>query len=474
MTDIYTQDELNAGVNRSQELLQPAVDALCEVIEQITNRRADRSRVEYVSSIWLIHLCERLTVNPDDATGGPSINRNSFMSGSPTRRAKALAMVSSSRAPVRVVEPYIRAGFGKEFRAVLHSRGRLNWGVTPPQPAIDHVATTQRELSAHVGAFGSASLAELLQRAIVKAAPPGLIELHHDLAEWSEKHSQDQCRVLFTANAHQSSIAFRHLAYAQRQRGSAIAVHQHGGGYGIDEYHLGEEHDLFFADNFYTWGWTREHSGTSVAPLPTAFPETSGADPGKHMLLMSVPVTSHFYRFQPFLMPSHVSRVIDETVSFCSGLVDGTDLRVRSSGADEFPMNRLSGSEANITIDDLRESGSVAASRAQLVVHNYLGTSWLETLALNIPTVCFYDPEMYRPREAARPFIDVLSRVGVIHYSGKAAARFINELKGNPAVWWNKPEVQEAREAFVARYANFSNDWLDAWTTEFERLLATR
>jgi len=32
--------------------------------------------------------------------------------------------------------------------------------------------------------------------------------------------------------------------------------------------------------------------------------------------------------------------------------------------------------------------------------------------------------------------------------------------------------VQEAREAFVARYANFSENWLPAWMEEFERLLA--
>ena len=90
---------------------------------------------------------------------------------------------------------------------------------------------------------------------------------------------------------------------------------------------------------------------------------------------------------------------------------------------------------------------------------------------MNVPTVCFYAPEIYSPREAARPYIDALARVGVIHHSGAEAARFVNQLNGNPSVWWNSAEVQEAREAFVARYANFSDNWLQAWTEEFERLL---
>jgi hypothetical protein len=48
----------------------------------------------------------------------------------------------------------------------------------------------------------------------------------------------------------------------------------------------------------------------------------------------------------------------------------------------------------------------------------------------------------------------------------------VNSLRGDPSSWWRSTEVQEAREAFVARYANFSDNWLDAWQAEFGSLLA--
>jgi putative transferase (TIGR04331 family) len=145
---------------------------------------------------------------------------------------------------------------------------------------------------------------------------------------------------------------------------------------------------------------------------------------------------------------------------------------MRSSGVSKFPVDRLTGMKATLTIDKGREPGAKAASRYRLVVHNYLGTTWLETLAMNIPTVCFYDPAVFRPRESARPYFELLTRVGVLHHSGAAAARFVNDLRGDPASWWQKSEVQEARETFVARYANFKADWLPGWLQEFERLLA--
>ncbi|MEY3615035.1 MAG: hypothetical protein RLZZ518_35, partial [Actinomycetota bacterium] len=116
-------------------------------------------------------------------------------------------------------------------------------------------------------------------------------------------------------------------------------------------------------------------------------------------------------------------------------------------------------------------TGPIAASRAKLVIHNYVGTSWLETLAMNIPTVCFIPVGVHRFRAAAQPFADELVRVGILHYSGSDAAKFVNSFRGDPTSWWSSAEVQEAREHFVARYANFSHDWLPAWRTEFERLL---
>jgi putative transferase (TIGR04331 family) len=186
---------------------------------------------------------------------------------------------------------------------------------------------------------------------------------------------------------------------------------------------------------------------------------------------MSLPVTSHFYRFQPFLIPHHVDRTVGETVAFVFGLYSRAQLCLRSAPSAPFPIELLRGAAASLTFDKDQKNGATLAARSSLVIHNYLGTSWLETLAMNVPTVCFYDPAIYRAREAARPFIDALQRVGVIHHSGADAARFVNDLKGDPSSWWSKPEVQDAREKFVARYANFSDNWLPGWIEEFERLL---
>ncbi|MFM8645449.1 MAG: hypothetical protein ACKODN_09630, partial [Actinomycetota bacterium] len=408
-----THDDLRAAVQQSRALLSGAVDALCLLIHQATDVEPVRQRVEYVSRIWLLHLCDRFVAEPMDTRGKGSINSRSFMIARPTSRSKRLGTLQRRRARVTVVEPYLKIDFLSEFFAVLRSRRLVRWAPLEQMPINQsEILSRSRRIDLTANTQGHESSQQLLM-AIADAAPPELIENYHELVNWADAHADRRTRVLFTANAHQSSVGFRHVAYSQRQLGTTIAVHQHGGGYGIDEHHLGEDHDVEFADVFYSWGWTRAELGGKIRILPTAFPSRATAPARQSLLLMSLPITNDFFRFHSFLVPSQIQNVVAETVAFAGELTDGTDLCVRSSGSDAFPMNRLQGSRANITSDDLREHGCVAASRHRLVIHNYLGTSWLETLAMNIPTVCFYDPVIYRPRAAAQPFVDALAKVGV-------------------------------------------------------------
>lgn len=470
MSQLFTSTELAAAVAQSRSMVPLAVDALCEVIAEITGNPPDRRRVDFVSRFWLMHLCDRVVFDNSTIDRAPGPHTSELKPDPPTmsaasRRRQLLSTIGATDAQVLVVDPYLKTSFAAEGLGVLRLRRIARWGDIP-RPIIDQGVGDRKSL------IGNGREDDILRRLVALTAPRELVEHHHELSTWATANTRPHLKLMYTANAHQSSIAFRYWACSQRQLGTKIAIHQHGGGYGIDEAHFGEEHDIAVSDVFYTFGWSRPDVGSRVRPLPTAMPQRSRRNSSDELLLMSLPVTSHFYRLQPFLLPTHIARTVDETVAFADGLVASTTLRVRSSGADRFPMERLTQSSARIVEDTSGGRGSVAASRARLVIHNYLGTSWLESLAMNIPTVCFYDPAMYQPRAAAQPFVDALARVGVIHYSGREAAKFVNSLHGDPSAWWSSAEVQEAREAFVARYANFSENWLEAWQEEFESLLA--
>ena len=108
-------------------------------------------------------------------------------------------------------------------------------------------------------------------------------------------------------------------------------------------------------------------------------------------------------------------------------------------------------------------------AESRLVIHAYISTSWLETLALDIPTICFFDPDIHLFRAEAQPYLNALQKVGIIHHSGKDAANFASTVTVDPQGWWQKPDVQEARQSFVQNHANFSPDWATKWEEEFRQ-----
>lgn len=510
----YRPDALAAAIAQSCAALPRAVDALCATIGEVSGRTPDRRVVEYVGRLWLMHVCDQwvhekghqvvssfasetrmsivvpqhslLTVTEMGARAAvirrlqtlqhamvlqsDRLTTTDVANRQASRRDTVLSRFGSSSAQIAITAPYLKVSGGSELRAAWRARRELRWDIDRQPRLPPSTVNEAARKSVAIAALQSDDTDRFLRALIAITAPLDLVENFWALHSWASKQDFTP-KFWYTATAQHTSTAFMHRMAIARERGGRLLVHQHGGGYGIDEQHLGEDHDIAVSDRFYTFGWSRADQPSRVVPLPTAMPQRSQGTP-QGVLLMSLPVTTEMYRLQPFCLPSHIERAVTLSSDFVMRLAAKTKITLRHSGRDRFPMVRLAGAEATIVEDVGAGPGSRAASRAALVVHNYIGTSWLETLAMNVPTVCFYDPEFYRPRAEARPFLDALVRVGVLHYSGSEAAKFVNSLRGNPTAWWQSAEVQEARAAFVARYANFSDNWLEAWTEEFERLLS--
>jgi putative transferase (TIGR04331 family) len=278
-------------------------------------------------------------------------------------------------------------------------------------------------------------------------------------------------KVVYSANALHEHLAFKVLAAEWCNEGTRLLYHQHGGNYGIDRVHAFEEFESRVADRYFTWGWSK-------AGNPNVKPVSPGAlnCPRKRRKLVllncgSYPKVVYRLHFQP--MPGTIQTMHSETCAFLAALRDRTHLLVRPHVTDYgwgfTDMMRKVAPDA--AFDDRSLGVFERFAESRLVLHNYLGTGYLETLALNIPTICFYDIDTYAFRAEAQPLMDELERVGILHRSGTAAARFVAGLGGDPEGWWMQPEVQEARNRFVEHYANFSPDWKEQWETEFRRAI---
>lgn len=383
---------------------------------------------------------------------------------------RLLRHFATANPDVLVTLPYYKCSRSEWVSALWRWRRWLAWdNLQYPIRIFSRLDMPWRRAQA-ASALPAVTLYELVRVLMPLHLPVALLEGFAEYRNAVLAFPVARPRAVYSANALHNHLAWKLLVAEWRQQGTLLLYHQHGGGYGIERVHTVEEFEIRVSDHYYTLGWQGQDRHVKPLSAPSLkVPRRSR----EHLLLSCVDYPRVVYRlhFQP--MPGTIEIMQRETCEFLAALPDRKKLLIRpypdDYGWGVVDMMRNAAPDAGF--DDHREGSLARYAESRLVIHNYLGTGWLETLALDIPTVCFYDPGTYVFREAAQPFIDALENVGVLHRSGLAAARFVAGLSDDSESWWAKPDVQEARIRFIKQYANFAPDWKTQWEKEFRRVL---
>ena len=91
---------------------------------------------------------------------------------------------------------------------------------------------------------------------------------------------------------------------------------------------------------------------------------------------------------------------------------------------------------------------------SKIFVSKYNATTFLETLAMNIPTVIFWNPSHSELRESAIPYFEKLRQVGIFHDNPVSAAEHISNVWESVDKWWGSKILQEVITDFCKIYNN--------------------
>ncbi len=255
------------------------------------------------------------------------------------------------------------------------------------------------------------------------------------------------------------------------KRQTVLIGTQHGGGYGTFLYDAMLDNELKAVDHFISWGWNNRQP--KVIPLP---------QPG-----LSVPVRTKdenqtksqiFYvgnlgpryqlLFQSCYLGPQALRYMEWQKKFLNSLTDATRRRllVRLYYLDMGWSNqqRLEESVSGIKFDhcDVPFRNRLAESR--LVVLDNNQTAYLEVMAMNIPTILFWDPDLWGIRKSAEPYFEQLRAAKILHDSPEAAGRFINDRLTQIESWWFARDVQEVVAEFTRQFARADRNWFKEWS----------
>jgi putative transferase (TIGR04331 family) len=315
----------------------------------------------------------------------------------------------------------------------------------------------------------NSSLSEISCALISVYLPVSLVEAFEPIRRQVVEARSNRPDHLYSSQSLWTHIEFKILAAEWCELGTKLHYHQHGGWYGLDDLHVGERFECRVSDSYFTWGWRRGDKHTHVlSPLVTS--PRSQKKSCDSLICFDQP--QQIYRLQYFPLPGTLETMYQQVSEFVEIRESKTELKIRMFPGDYGNAQRQAivaakpDAQFGIT-GDIFDQYSVS----RIVFHSYLGTSWLETLGINTPTICFYDPDAYKFRSDAESLIEALTQVGILHTSGKSAAIHANKIDGNVQSWWLSTDVQLARTNFAEKFANFSTDWKSQWQREFSELL---
>ena len=307
---------------------------------------------------------------------------------------------------------------------------------------------------------------KILRYMIQRHLPKSYIENYQGLRSqtknlgWPEKPIS-----IFTCDAYGHDDLFKLWAAEKVERGSKLLIGQHGGNYGIDLFNAEEEHVISISDKFLTWGWNKrpdkfvspEDNTISSFGIFTRLTNKVQYKADGNLLFVSTNILRYSYRMFSIPISSQWLSYFEDQISFMKSLsnkvFDKTILRHFKEDYGRNERTRWLENFPNLKIDDGVRDIVHLYSKSRLVVHSYNATSFLETLYLNIPTVIFWDMQLWEIRPESLIYFEEISNVGIFHETPESASNHINTIWGDVEKWWYSTEVQKARKTFCEQYA---------------------
>ena len=316
----------------------------------------------------------------------------------------------------------------------------------------------------------------LLNEMLVEQIPMSFFENYQKLRKIYLDAFPKKPKVIFTSYGQTFTDSFKFWAATQIDGGAKLVINQHGGGYGIVDTLLTERHEIKICDKYLTWGWASKEQ-SKVIPMPALKlsdpkynikPNQKGA-----ILWATTSLPIHMYNLDHLPLgfgEQYFSRQRRFLKRVSSQVFEKLIMRLYSLDYNWKEEDRLEDLDRTPNFYRGEDSFLTQIKESRLCIHDYCGTSFLETLSMNFPTVVFWEPTHMSIRKSAINYISDLRSVEIIHDTPESAAKLINEIYEDPMLWWMEPERQKVRRRFCYQFSRKSENGLKEWKTELLKM----
>ena len=281
-------------------------------------------------------------------------------------------------------------------------------------------------------------------------------------------------KVIFSANSHISDDFFKIWSAEMSCYGSKIYLIQHGGFYGIGKINLIEKIEKDIADKFLSWGWTDNKTIAISSPLLLGSKKRiKHSDFGNGCLsIINTSIPRYAYSFYTMPIAGQFIHELDNQIKFVKNLsqeiYSKTYLKLYPNDYGFCQKERWSDNLKDLNFYNDSESVLKIFKNSRLVIHTYNATTFLESLARNIPTILIIDINYWELRGSAKEQMKKLSDMGIVHYEPLSAAKYINKIWHNLEAWWLEDKRQKVIDGFCNEFAKNDKNWINTWISSMD------
>ena len=268
--------------------------------------------------------------------------------------------------------------------------------------------------------------------------------------------------VIFTSNHHFADDVFKAWAARKIAHGTRLIIGEHGG-FGVGLFNGAHSYEVSVADVYLSAGWsdTRNKNIVPIGNFRLAGKVLRAKPTGK-ALMVCVNMPRFTFDARSMAISSQILDYFEDQFIFIDSLPsnfrDQVVVRLYPLDYGWEQKERWLDHHPEISFGNGRLSMFKSLEECRLFIGTYSATTYVDTLALNFPTVIFWNPERWEIKNEAKPYFVALKEAGIFHESPQSAARQVACIWDNIPGWWESEAVQSARRAFCDNYSAIPAD----------------
>ncbi len=307
--------------------------------------------------------------------------------------------------------------------------------------------------------------------------PQIYIERYQTIKDQVKRKYPKKTKVIFSSVAWFFDEGFKFWAGFLREDGVRLIGAQHGGNYGSSKYVAAEDYELSITDKYYSWGWQKDTRHSKVIPgyanKLVGRPVTGYNNQLTDILLVTIDLPRYLHRFDPIYYK--YNEYFGAQHRFVKSLEEEfrAKLRIRLFGAEDYGQDiseRWKNSFPGIILENYDVRFNDRLRKSRICVSDCISTTFLESLASNIPTILFWDSKIFPLRNEAMPFYEKLRSVNILFNTPEEAAGFVQKIYFDIERWWMNPKLQQITKIFCNQFVRFSSDATNYWAKEFNKM----